>query len=110
MSTRRLVAALALLAVVPLPAAEPALEPALELDTSTITGHRELPRVMAIVPWKKSPAGEPPGRPAKSLLDETLSPVDRLVMRRQAEAWSALAAPSPSNDAAAARPVQNEEN
>lgn len=108
MSTRPLVAALALLAVVPLAAAEPG--PELELDASTITGHRELPRVMAIVPWKKSPAGEPPGRPAKSLLDETLSPVDRLVMRRQAEAWSALAAPSPSNDAAAARPVQNEEN
>jgi predicted secreted Zn-dependent protease len=62
----------------------------LELDTAKVTGNRELPRVMAIVPWKKAPAGELPGRPVQSLLDEALAPADRLVMRRQAEQWAAV--------------------
>ena len=67
-------------------------EPRIELDTAKVTGNRELPRVMAIVPWKKAPAGELPGRPAQSLLDEALAPADRLVMRRQASQWAALEA------------------
>lgn len=64
----------------------------LELDTSKVTGNRELPRVMAIVPWKKAPPGELPGRPVQSLLDEVLAPADRLVMRRQASHWAVLEA------------------
>ena len=64
----------------------------IELDTAKVTGNRELPRVMAIVPWKKAPAGELPGRPLQSLLDEALAPADRLVMRRQASQWAALEA------------------
>lgn len=64
----------------------------LELDTSRVSGNRELPRVMAIVPWKKAPPGEVPGRPAQSILDEALAPADRLVMRRQAAQWAALEA------------------
>jgi hypothetical protein len=64
----------------------------LELDTSKVTGNRELPRVMAIVPWKKAPPGELPGRPVQSLLDEALEPADRLVMRRQAMHWAAFEA------------------
>lgn len=77
----------ALLLALPAAAAE---ETKIELDTAKVTGNRELPRVMAIVPWKKAPAGELPGRPLQSLLDETLAPADRLVMRRQAEHWEAL--------------------
>lgn len=64
----------------------------IELDTAKVTGNRELPRVMAIVPWKKAPAGELPGRPVQSLLDEALAPADRLVMRRQSSQWAALEA------------------
>lgn len=92
---------LALLLALPAAAEE---ETRLELDTAKVTGNRELPRVMAIVPWKKAPAGELPGRPVKSLLDEALAPADRLVMRRQAEHWAALEAagqfsvPGPSGD------------
>jgi hypothetical protein len=62
----------------------------LELEASKVTGHRELPRVMAIVPWKKAPPGELPGRPQQSLLDEALAPADRLVMRSQARHWAAV--------------------
>src|SRR5688572_17226709 len=49
----------------------------LELDTTAITGNRELPKVLYIVPWKKSDLGDLTGRPTTSLLDEVLAPVDR---------------------------------
>jgi len=85
---RRPVVLLALLLALPAAAAEE--EAKIELDTAKVTGNRELPRVMAIVPWKKAPAGELPGRPLQSLLDEALAPADRLVMRRQAAHWADL--------------------
>jgi len=90
MNAARVLAALgALLLAWPAAAEEQAK---IELDTAKVTGNRELPRVMAIVPWKKAPAGELPGRPVQSLLDEALAPADRLVMRRQASQWAALEA------------------
>jgi hypothetical protein len=53
--------------------AKPAVD-RLQLDPTAITGNRELPKVMNIVPWK---AAEPPGgpdRPLNSLVEEVLSP------------------------------------
>lgn len=67
-------------------------EERLELETAKVTGNRELPRIMAIVPWKKAPPGELPGRPVQSLLDEALTPVDRLVLRREVRQREALQA------------------
>ena len=55
----------------------------IRLETTTVTGNRELPRVMVIVPWKQALPGDLPGRPAESLLDEVLAPIDRQVFRRQ---------------------------
>jgi hypothetical protein len=55
----------------------------LDLETTTVTGNQELPRVMVIVPWKKSDPGEPRGKPLGSLLDEVLTPVDRAAFRRR---------------------------
>ena len=55
----------------------------LQLDPTAITGNRELPKVMSIVPWK---AAEPPGgpdRPMGSLIEEVLAPVDRDEFRRE---------------------------
>jgi len=55
----------------------------LQLDATAITGNRELPKVMSIVPWK---AAEPPGgpdRPMGSLIEEVLAPVDRDEFRRE---------------------------
>jgi hypothetical protein len=55
----------------------------LQLDTTAITGNRELPKVMSIVPWK---AAEPPSgldRPLNSLVEEVLSPLDRDEFRRE---------------------------
>jgi hypothetical protein len=65
----------------------------LDLDASAITGNRELPKVMSIVPWK---AAEPPGgpdRPLGSLIDELLAPLDRDEFRREINYYRDLASP-----------------
>jgi hypothetical protein len=62
----------------------------LELENTQITGNRELPKVMYVVPWKKPDLGEFAGRPPKSLLDELLTPVDRDVFKRQNRYFAAL--------------------
>ena len=63
----------------------------LELDTTQITGNRELPKVLYIVPWKRSDLGDLVGRPVNSLLDEVLAPVDRDVFKRENRYYRALA-------------------
>ena len=72
----------------------------LDLDSTQITGNRELPRVLYIVPWRSAELGDLVGRPVNSLLDEVLEPVDRDVFRRQNRYFEALqpnqAAPAPS--------------
>ena len=73
--------------------ADPAKPPTmdhLELDPTAITGNRELPKVMVIVPWKRADIGDLTGRPANSLLNEVLEPVDREVFRRELRYFEAL--------------------
>ena len=70
----------------------------IRLETTTVTGNRELPRVMVIVPWKQALPGDLPGRPAESLLDEVLAPIDRQVFRRQIAFHESLEA-APGADA-----------
>ena len=62
----------------------------LELDPTAITGNRELPKVMVIVPWKKADLGDLTARPVNSLLNEVLEPVDREVFRRELRYFEAL--------------------
>jgi len=64
----------------------------LELDPTAITGNRELPKVMVIVPWKKSELGDLTSMPANSLLNEVLEPVDREVFRRELRYFEVLQA------------------
>ena len=45
----------------------------LELGTATVTGDREQPKVMYIVPWKRSDIGDLAGKPMNSLVDEILA-------------------------------------
>lgn len=54
-----------------------------DIDRTQIIGNRELPKVLYIVPWKRPLPGDLAGRPAASVLDEALAPVDRDVFRRQ---------------------------
>ncbi len=65
----------------------------IDLESTAITGNRELPKVMFVVPWKKAEAGDRTGKPLRSLLDEVLEPVDRDVFRRETGFYQALAAP-----------------
>jgi hypothetical protein len=74
----------------PAPAAGPRAQDRIDLDATQITGNRELPRVLYVVPWKRSDLGDLTGRPANSLLDEVLAPVDRDVFRRQNRYYDAL--------------------
>lgn len=62
----------------------------LDLGTTSITGNQELPKVLYIVPWKKSDLGDLVGRPVNTLLDEVLSPVDPEVFRRQLNYYEGL--------------------
>ncbi len=71
----------------------------IELGTTTVTGNRELPKVMYIVPWKKSDIGDLGGKPLNSLLDEVLAPVDRDVFRRQIAYYQALSSAASQNGA-----------
>ncbi len=107
----------------PAPAAKPAAKPAaagatatnnpgkaankgnakdrLDLDSTQITGNRELPKVLYIVPWRSAELGDLVGRPVNSLLDEVLEPVDRDVFRRQNRYFEAL---QPNSAAPATQP------
>lgn len=77
-------------AQVPAEAPKPRTEDRVELEATQITGNSELPRVMYVVPWKRAMAGDLSGRPARSLLDQVLEPVDRDVFQRQTRYYQAL--------------------
>jgi hypothetical protein len=62
----------------------------LDLGTTSITGNAELPKVLYIVPWKKSDLGDLVGRPVNTLLDEVLAPVDPAVFERHLSYYDSL--------------------
>jgi hypothetical protein len=62
----------------------------LDLGTTSITGNQELPKVLYIVPWKKSDLGDLVGRPVNTLLDEVLAPVDPAVFQRHLSYYDSL--------------------
>jgi len=64
-----------------------------DLDGTQILGNRELPKVLYIVPWKQPLPTDLVGRPASSVLDEVLSPVDREVFERQVHYHSLMPPP-----------------
>ena len=80
---------LAMLCVLPAAAQDRA-----DIDRTTITGNKELPKVLYIVPWKKPIPGALAARPRTSLLDEALAPIDRDEFRRQLNYRAQLANPS----------------
>ena len=62
----------------------------LDLGATDITGNKELPKVMVIVPWKDSLGAGGVVKPADSLLDEVLQPVDRGVFQRRIRYYGQL--------------------
>jgi hypothetical protein len=80
----------------------------LELGTATVTGDREQPKVMYIVPWKRSDIGDLTARPMNSLVDEILAPVDRDVFKREVVYYHAVQSDT-SQNGAPPRPAQQGE-
>ena len=80
----------------------------IDLGTATVTGDREQPKVMYIVPWKKSDIGDLGGKPMNSLVDEILAPVDRDVFKREVVYYHAVQADA-SQNAAPPKPAQQGE-
>jgi hypothetical protein len=62
----------------------------LALGATDITGNKELPKVMVIVPWKGSTGADGVMKPDDSLLDEVLEPVDRGEFQRQIHYYGQL--------------------
>lgn len=62
----------------------------LQLETTSIRGNQELPRIMVIVPWKDPAMGNLVGKPVNSLINEVLIPIDRDVFLRQTKYFEQL--------------------
>ena len=80
----------------------------LELNTATVTGDREQPKVMYIVPWKSSDIGDLSGKPMNSLLDEALAPVDRDEFKREVVYFDVVKADRSQNGTSGGTPKQGE--
>ena len=65
----------------------------MDLDTSTVTGNREQPKVMYIVPWQQPGATETTYTPAASLAEDLYRQIDRDEFVRELEYRGMLATP-----------------
>ncbi|MCI0505878.1 MAG: hypothetical protein L0Z73_07165 [Gammaproteobacteria bacterium] len=62
----------------------------LELDNTAIIGSRELPKVLYIVPWKKSRIGTLAGVSEKGSFKESMTALDRDVFLRELDYYRVL--------------------
>jgi hypothetical protein len=62
----------------------------LALRTTDITGNKELPKVMVIVPWHRPVDAGGVVKPTDSLMSEALGPVDRGVFQRRIRYYGQL--------------------
>jgi len=58
-------------------------EDRIDLKGISIIGNKELPKMLYIVPWKKSELPDMNAPPIESLIDEALAPVDRDSFKRK---------------------------
>ena len=79
------------------PVAAPRARSALTLETTSVSGNRELPKVMVIVPWKNAQPVELGGRPLSSLVEEALTPIDREVFQRELDYYGLLHGDQPDD-------------
>src|ERR1700761_3141947 len=77
----------------------PSVADKLQLGTATVTGDREQPKVMYVVPWKRADIGDAEGKPMNSLVDEILSPVDRDVFKREVRYYQTVKSEASQNGA-----------
>lgn len=72
-----------------------AAEDRLEIEGSSITGIREAPKAMYIVPWRPLMPVEMKGVEVKSLLEEELAIIDRSAFQRRIELFDVMGAGAP---------------
>ena len=60
------------------------------MQGTAVIGNQELPKVLYIVPWKKSELPDLSEPPLESLIDEALTPIDRNVFRRRVDYYRTL--------------------
>ena len=64
----------------------------LDMEGTKIRGNQELPKVLYIVPWHEAEIPDLSQPPLQSLIDESLTPVDREVFQRKIRYYDALSA------------------
>lgn len=89
-------------------APKPGATDRVDLGTATVTGDREQPKVMYVVPWKSADIGELSGKPMNSLIDEALAPVDRAEFKREVVYYDVMKADRSRAAAPAAPAAQGE--
>ena len=66
----------------------------IEITGTTIIGTKEAPNVLNVVPWQGKELSADPWEirpsPAKSVLEESLQPIDRDVLRREIEYFNLI--------------------
>jgi len=77
----------------------------LDLGATDITGNKELPKVMVIVPWKDASGADGVIKPTDSLMNEVLGPVDRGVFQRRIRYYGQLRALEHASPREAVAPV-----
>jgi hypothetical protein len=55
----------------------------LQMEGTEITGNKELPRVLYIVPWKSVERFDIESPPIVSIMDQKLAPIDRASFKRK---------------------------
>lgn len=91
MRTRVMVFTLMLACSIQAGAAEDRID--LEVEGTAVIGNRELPKVLYVVPWKRSElADDDPG--VQGLVDEALGPLDREVFVRKVEYYYEVVSPT----------------
>jgi hypothetical protein len=55
----------------------------IEMEGTSITGNKESPKVLYIVPWKSTETVDFPSPPVESIMDQPLVPLERNAFRRQ---------------------------
>lgn len=62
----------------------------IEMEGTSITGNKESPNVLYIVPWKPTEKVDFPSPPVESIMDQPLVPLERNAFRRQIRYHAAI--------------------
>lgn len=62
----------------------------LQMEGTEITGNKELPKVLYIVPWKSIERFDIKSPPIKSIMEQKLGPIDRASFKRKIHYYDAI--------------------